>query len=771
MVDETNARLYVLGASGAGTVQYKSVLLGQEADLRQQTASTLFEAAGHSLASVGTPRNGVESVAQILFLAGDETGGSLWHGFLPISGGGSAPPPANKPSITGFSPDSGMVGTEVTITGTNFSGATQVRFNNTIAVTYFVDSDSVIRATVPNSATTGKITVVTPNGSATSASDFTVIQPAPVLASFTPSTGNTDTEVRISGQHFSDATEVTFNGTPAVTYSVDADTLIRANVPPGATTGFISVTTPWGTATSADTFTVTQIPIIASFTPTSGTPGTQVTLIGHNFTGATSVMFNGTPVTVYTVDADTMITATLPDSATTGLISVTTAFGTGYSGSNFTVTPQGALGTSIAGTMDGSEKPNQSKVFYYDGTWWIAARSRADSDWYLWKYENNTWVQDAFIHGSSSARPDCFIEPDSAKLYVFVAHKSKTRFNRYSYVNGSWQMDSGYPVSLDFNTNNDDPASFCRAQDGTLWAFRINRGNLEAVYSIDEGQSWSAPVVLKNSLNASSGVTSAVRFAAAGQTYVGVAYGENTTSSSTFGFLYHQDGAAPLLWTDESDSLTAFIDEKGDDHIAIAASDSGEVFIIGKTGGGGQDAPANPLYKRNPDGAWERFVVNYYADEQWTRPSLVIDRSTDRLYLFGTLQRGVGKYKVCQIGQEGTLAMQTGEILYQNNLDEFWNLNTPKHSVEQSWGLMTIADNLIDGTVWYNHLDITGAVAKRGLVQADAGEAVRTFALLGNFPNPFNIQTKIAFSVAGNGHSAHQCVRHPGPARETVARR
>src|SRR6185436_19433035 len=81
-------------------------------------------------------------------------------------------PPA--PTITTFSPTSGQVGAAVTITGTNFNGATSVRFNGT-AATFTVVSATQINTSVPSGATTGRITVTTPGGTATSATDFTVV--------------------------------------------------------------------------------------------------------------------------------------------------------------------------------------------------------------------------------------------------------------------------------------------------------------------------------------------------------------------------------------------------------------------------------------------------------------------------------------------------------------------------------------------------------------------------------------------------------------------
>jgi len=83
------------------------------------------------------------------------------------SGGGSAP------TITGFSPASGAVASSVTISGTNFTGATSVSFNGQSA-SFSVTNATTISATVPNCSSTGTISVTTPNGTATSSGTFTV---------------------------------------------------------------------------------------------------------------------------------------------------------------------------------------------------------------------------------------------------------------------------------------------------------------------------------------------------------------------------------------------------------------------------------------------------------------------------------------------------------------------------------------------------------------------------------------------------------------------
>jgi hypothetical protein len=256
-----------------------------------------------------------------------------------------APP---TPTITGFTPASGPSGTSVTISGTNFTGATAVAFNGT-AATFTVTSSSAIQATVPAGATSGPISVATPGGTVTSTSSYSVAPP-PTIASFSPASGLAGASVTISGANFTGAAAVTFNGT-AATFSVTSDAAIQATVPAGATTGPLGVTTPGGTATSGSSFTVLVAPTITSVTPANGPAGTVVTIGGTNFTGVTAVAFNGTAAAIYTVTSATAIQATAPAGVTTGPLSVTTAGGTATSAAAFTAAPTIASVTPASGPV------------------------------------------------------------------------------------------------------------------------------------------------------------------------------------------------------------------------------------------------------------------------------------------------------------------------------------------------------------------------------------------------------------------------------------
>ena len=156
----------------------------------------------------------------------------------------------------------------------------------------------------------------------------------PPFVSLLPYSGKVGKTIEILGQGFTSTTTVSFNGTTA-TATVKSGTYLTVAVPNGATTGFVRVTTSSGTLTSNKRFRVT--PQITSFSPNSGAVGTVVTITGVSLKQTTSVTFGGVKATTFTVDSDTLVTATVPTGARTGKLQATTPGGTATSSTSFTV--------------------------------------------------------------------------------------------------------------------------------------------------------------------------------------------------------------------------------------------------------------------------------------------------------------------------------------------------------------------------------------------------------------------------------------------------
>lgn len=179
------------------------------------------------------------------------------------------------PIVSALSPVSGALagGTSVVITGSGFTGATQVAFGSINAASFTVNSDSQITAvTASESAAEVEVVVTTPvgnsggsGGSVDGGSPSTVFGdeysflPVPVVSSVSPTTGTTSggTAVTVNGSGFLGATSVMF-GTNAATFTLHTDSWITATSPSGsAGTVDITVITPGGTSatSSSDHFT------------------------------------------------------------------------------------------------------------------------------------------------------------------------------------------------------------------------------------------------------------------------------------------------------------------------------------------------------------------------------------------------------------------------------------------------------------------------------------------------------------------------------------
>ena len=243
------------------------------------------------------------------------------------------------PAITGISPASGLVGTQVTIAGADLldgEGHAAVTFNGTPATILSEALDSV-QVVVPAGAVTGPISVRVNGDTVKSSSSFTVI--APQISSISQNYGAPAALIDITGNNFGTTQGngiVTVGG--ALSYVVSwSSTKIAILVPSRAKTGNILVTTA-GEASNGEAFTFYPYPVITSVSPASGVAGTVVTITGTSLLdggGDGIVAFNGIPATILS-QSGTSIQVKVPAGATTGPITVRVNGVTLKTSTNFT---------------------------------------------------------------------------------------------------------------------------------------------------------------------------------------------------------------------------------------------------------------------------------------------------------------------------------------------------------------------------------------------------------------------------------------------------
>ncbi len=208
---------------------------------------------------------------------------------------GSPTPPA--PTVSGISPHAGPLagGTTVTISGTNLSGATGVKFGGATA-SFAVNSDTEVTATAPAAGSAGSVhvTVTTAGGtSATGSADRYTYAAAPTVRGVSPQAGPLagGTTVTISGTNLSGATGVKFGGATA-SFAVNSDTEVTATAPAAGSAGsvHVTVTTAGGTSAtgSADRYTYETAPantVLPELTGT-GCMGRTVTCSSGTWSGS-----------------------------------------------------------------------------------------------------------------------------------------------------------------------------------------------------------------------------------------------------------------------------------------------------------------------------------------------------------------------------------------------------------------------------------------------------------------------------------------------------
>ncbi|HTR88573.1 MAG TPA: IPT/TIG domain-containing protein, partial [Solirubrobacteraceae bacterium] len=227
------------------------------------------------------------------------------------------------PEVTAIAPTSGGTGggTEVTIAGSGFEGASAVSFGATPATSFVVNSSTSITAFSPAGGLgVVDVTVTGPAGRSTlvAGDRFTYVAgPAIKKLSAKKGPGAGGTVETITGSGFTGATGVSFGANSAENVQVESATSITAVSPPGAGTVDVTVTAPGGTSATSTKDHFEYVPAVEGISPGSGaaTGGTQVTISGSGFavgTGATQLKFGSRYATEVSCPSTTTCTALTP---------------------------------------------------------------------------------------------------------------------------------------------------------------------------------------------------------------------------------------------------------------------------------------------------------------------------------------------------------------------------------------------------------------------------------------------------------------------------
>lgn len=415
----------------------------------------------------------------------------------------------------------------------------------------------------------------------------------------------------------------------------------------------------------------------------------------------------------------------------------------------YAIEPYSLIGAPVVGTTDNFNHQNQSKLFHHGGFWWMAAQSKIDKDWHLWKFDGFNWTPTLVISNSAKPRPDIALNAAANKAYILLPGTGTVQLLRLSFSSGAWSIDSGYPKAV--NSVQTDEMVLVRGLSGRLWVFWANDSTLYGQRSNNDGAVWSSPFVVKSNLNDGAALTDAVTFKIGGTNVIGFGYAENSSNNNViYGFLRHKENDPDTLWIDETSSLPQPVGTSADNHICMATHNN-EIFMVIKTkGGGGATTTQNALYHRTSGGAWSIYDIN--QDHGWTRPVVALDITNNVLYVYGTREGGsqIGEMKRVNFGDYGSLLATPIDTSFYSDTDLFFDSSGPAHPVTSATNLMIASSNTTRNEVWYNLLLLTSLPKTGGPAPQEhlAQGAIEDYKFSAEvYPNPFNPETTIRFRI------------------------
>jgi len=765
-LDADNGVIYAMGVNlNNSSPEYKICLSGLENDLENAPANRLYAAGGSTFDDLSVPAANVGSVSGLMVTIDNAAVGDIWFRHLAI--GGNTPITAGNVALTSNEVNANAAYTiplTLSTGGGLAAGAGVINFifpDNTFVPSNIspgaVTVDGAPAAAIISNTATRQVSMTTPINLPNQHSFSVVFEIAAGLLN--PSTvGNAYQMTAWTSAQPAQVNSPNYQLIPTTTTVTPATVALLPSDPDSAAdyTLNFNLGGRGRLLSGASQFIVT----FDNSTPIANgvLSGAKVNTINATATGNSALhQIAITLPPAVSLSNNAAVTLHLPKSAiqNPGLagnhtLTVATSVETTAVASNpYVIQPYPGIGRPIAGTTEKFDRNNQSKMFYHADFWWVTAQSKADQNWYLWKFDGAVWSQNILIHATSKDRPDCILEASNNRVYVLLPGSSTTYLTRLKYAGGAWSIDSGYPYVIpDFAQISDRGVNLTRAGSSDLWVFMIADSTLYAKKSGDAGKTWSATkLVIKRHLTNKNGLADAVAFTFNGNGHVGVGYAEDSMPGSIYGFLRHKNSDPDSVWTDETGAIPQFTGTTSDDHLSLTVHNN-VVYMIVKTNGGGPITASVGLLRRETNGTWFQNAI--MLSSGWTRPALAVDAANNLLYAVGTREGGlkVGEMKKAAIGDYDAFVSAPIDTIFKYNADNFVDVSVAAHAVTSPMNLLVGASNDTRDEVWYNL--ITLGVAKPAAAAAPLA-AEEDFDGVQVHPNPFNPQTSFRFKVKEAG--------------------
>jgi hypothetical protein len=364
-----------------------------------------------------------------------------------------------------------------------------------------------------------------------------------------------------------------------------------------------------------------------------------------------------------------------------------------------------------------ADKP-QSKLWSNDGSWWgilwDADPTRpSHSGYYIQQFDrtaqawHNTGIE---VDERSRSRADALWDDGRQKLYVVSTIDSGAiKLYRYSYANGAYAADDGFPLRL--TEDGSESATVAKDGEGRLWVTMTQLADgsgpcqdgqaceVKVMHSTDADYRWTDPFTLPVAV-ASVDHDDISAVAAFGPGRIAIVLSNQLESA--FFVVIHADGDPDSAWEVERLELAP---RGSDDHINVKADDQGRLYFIGKTSfndpaNAAPDSPLMVVWVRDPDGTWRNGTAWTVADDV-TRAQIVVDEADSRIYAVAA-QPGTGGNVFVKRAAIGDLDFGTGLGTVLLSGGHMNNPTLTKQPVSLSDGFPVLASDSNTHTYWHN---------------------------------------------------------------------
>lgn len=380
------------------------------------------------------------------------------------------------------------------------------------------------------------------------------------------------------------------------------------------------------------------------------------------------------------------------------------------------------------------EKP-ESKLWWNDGFWWGSLFNTTDKKFHIYKLNLNTqnWEdQNTPLDDRDTTKADVLWDQPNQKLYVVshifvdqgVADTNQAnwgRLYRYSYANGAYTLDSGFPVTV--TQGKSETLVLAKDSTGMLWVTYVQNSKVMINHSIGSDSSWGTPTQLpvSGSSVGSDDISSIVAF---GGNQIGMMWSNHPSGATNtkMYFAAHTDGTSDTSW-----SVIAAYAPGGaaaDDHInlkSVQSDGTGKIFAVVKTSFNDTGSSSDPLIvvlactsggSCTSPGSWQFPVVYYVRDGAYTRPILLIDTDNNQLHVFAANpDSGTPKAIYHKVANISSLTFPTGSgdpFIKSITDTDINNPTSTKQNVNRTTGLVVLASDSTSKWYLHNYLSLGG---------------------------------------------------------------